>query len=386
LYKGIVIHHGSLPLQVRLLIEKFTNLGYSKICFATSTLMQGINMPFDAIILDHFEKNKPLELKNMIGRAGRSNSKKSSFDYGFVVINKSRITDFKNLMNRKEKLNEKSLLESESDDDSDFNEFKDAILNDKLSQEYNMSNTQLERLTNNDVSQFIEFILNNMFNNGVLITENEYNNMKKSIRNKLKDCFKNIYSNYLNRNLSDGEKTVVSTAIRIFIFMIYGKKFSNIVGYRYFYLTKKIEKNKIIKLEKTEKFVAMYNKIPNKNLKNIPLYPKNTPIEDVRYDLVVFDTYDYIDKILGFSLNNVFYAAFDNYYKSYGDIRAEQMCEMIKYGTIDSTEQYMIKYGFSFEIIEILKPYIKKIDNNQILFKNYNNIPKYIKYYTNRYR
>lgn len=63
LKKGIVIHHGSLPLQTRIIIEQFTKEGLCRICFATSTLEQGINMPFDVVFLDRLERKKPLGVK-----------------------------------------------------------------------------------------------------------------------------------------------------------------------------------------------------------------------------------------------------------------------------------------------------------------------------------
>lgn len=46
---GIVVHHGSMPLEARLVVENFTKSGFCRICFATSTLEQGINMPFDIV-------------------------------------------------------------------------------------------------------------------------------------------------------------------------------------------------------------------------------------------------------------------------------------------------------------------------------------------------
>lgn len=58
LKRGIVIHHGSLPLKARMLIEKFTRRHLCRICFATSTLEQGINMPFDIVYLDRLESKK----------------------------------------------------------------------------------------------------------------------------------------------------------------------------------------------------------------------------------------------------------------------------------------------------------------------------------------
>ena len=77
LYRGIVVHHGSMPLRARQLIEKFTNLGYCRICFATSTLEQGINMPFEIVYINTFKESEPLAIKNLIGRAGRSTNKKT---------------------------------------------------------------------------------------------------------------------------------------------------------------------------------------------------------------------------------------------------------------------------------------------------------------------
>ncbi|TOR08346.1 helicase, partial [Vibrio parahaemolyticus] len=89
LRKGVVIHHGSVPLEVRFLIEEFIRQGHAKICFATSTLAQGINMPFDVVWLDNMrmqggdEEDKALAFKNLIGRSGRL-SKGPVFDFGYV--------------------------------------------------------------------------------------------------------------------------------------------------------------------------------------------------------------------------------------------------------------------------------------------------------------
>src|SRR5690606_22256852 len=89
LHKGVVIHHGSVPLEVRFLVEDFIRAGFAKICFATSTLAQGVNMPFDIVWLDNMrfqgesDEERSLSFKNLIGRAGRL-SKQPKFDYGYV--------------------------------------------------------------------------------------------------------------------------------------------------------------------------------------------------------------------------------------------------------------------------------------------------------------
>ncbi len=75
--QGVIIHHGSIPLSVRYLIEAFANKHFARICFATSTLAQGVNIPFDLVWIDNLrffgtKENQALGLKNLIGRAGRT--------------------------------------------------------------------------------------------------------------------------------------------------------------------------------------------------------------------------------------------------------------------------------------------------------------------------
>ena len=83
------------------MIEEFVAGGFAKICFATSTLIQGINMPFDVVWIDNFvfngsEDKKRLDLKNLIGRAGRTTNNSNVFDYGYVVISESHKNTFCN--------------------------------------------------------------------------------------------------------------------------------------------------------------------------------------------------------------------------------------------------------------------------------------------------
>lgn len=111
LKRGIVIHHGSLPLQTRLIVEQFTKDGLCRLCFATSTLEQGINMPFDIVFLDRLERSKPLSVKNLIGRAGRSTTE-SKFDYGYVIVNSpNKINNLRKVVNQDEVLDTISALE-----------------------------------------------------------------------------------------------------------------------------------------------------------------------------------------------------------------------------------------------------------------------------------
>lgn len=73
-------------------------------------------------------------------------------------------------------------------------------------------------------------------------------------------------------------------------------------------------------------------------------------------------------KKIGFKLSDLFYAIFHQYYLAYQDNRAERLAKYIKYGTEDSTEIWMLRYGFSFEEIEWLKPCVESIDQTEIRF------------------
>lgn len=79
--KGITYHHGKLPFHVRLLVEDAVKCGKIKTIIATTTLLQGVNLPVQNIIIRNpnlFIKKgegkatlSNYELANLRGRAGR---------------------------------------------------------------------------------------------------------------------------------------------------------------------------------------------------------------------------------------------------------------------------------------------------------------------------
>lgn len=381
---GIVIHHGSLPLQARLLVEQFTQKGYCKICFATSTLEQGVNMPFDLVYINRLEKSRPLSLKNLIGRAGRS-STAEKFDFGSVVVKGSGMSIIRNIMSAKDELEEVSWLEQ--DVESDMVDFKEAILNNTLSDDYNITQNQLEVLKKIETQEVLQRILNTMFKEDGLIDlkqTTDSDERKKEVRND----FAELYEIYLGRTMEDGERNVFDTAIKILLWKIQCKTFKDICFYRYAYasqLQKREELKKTIEEGAQEHkiraqhlldtlpaaFTTECNDIPNKKLNVYSMFAQeNVKAKDVDYDRIVFDTYDYLDKIIGFKLSDVFVAAFEEYYNSTNDIRAKKMSLLIKYGTIEEKEIWMLRYGFAFEDIEWLVDYIEKINQEEIIFKS----------------
>lgn len=380
LKRGIITHHGSLPLKARLILEEFTQNNFCRICFATSTLVQGINMPFDVVWIDKFESSQILSILNLIGRAGRATTKEK-FDYGMVVIKDSNKSRLRDIMKSKINLKETSMLDiEEKEDDNNIRDFKESIRNGTISDEYNLTPKQLQRLEEKRLDTSITFILDNMVKNNSFINSEEYGNYTDSLRRKIREEFEKIYIAYLNRDeLSSGERAVLSNAIKILVWQINGKTFKQVVWYRHSYITRLKERKEIMR-EKSKKeaekeisnmeakYTMECSEIPDKNLIAFNMF-KDKNVNNVSYDRIVFDTYDYIDKIIGFKLKDIYYATFQRYYERTHDIRAKNMSLYLKYGTIDEEEIMLIRYGFSFETIEWLKNYIKKIDENEILFK-----------------
>lgn len=370
LRRGIVLHHGSLPLKVRMVLEKYTQAGFCRLCFATSTLEQGVNMPFDVVVLHRFEETKKLSLRNMIGRAGRSTSN-ISLDVGSVVVKSSNMSNLRKILNGSIKLDEVSRLDEIEEDDED-KEYKEAVNSGTLSDEFNLTPQELDRLESKDVNALVEEILNLTFPDGEYISEDILNTDNK-LRYKLYDGYNDIYASYLGRELVAAEQAVISNAVKIMMWQIYGKTFSQICQRRYSYVSKLAERRQLIREGKGDsevkvRFMMEYRDIPNRNLNKIAMYPETTLARDVDYDRIICDTYDYLDKLVGFKLNDVFYAAFRKYYLLTNDKRAAQMCNYVKYGTNNQKDIWLIRYGLTFEDIEIVGKYIKSIDETGIVF------------------
>lgn len=373
LKRGIVIHHGSLPLQTRLIIEKFTKEGLCRICFATSTLEQGINMPFDVVYLDRLEGSKPLAVKNLIGRAGRS-SKELKFDYGCVIVSSpDRMAKFRTIMVQDEVLDNVSSLEKNEQQDDDYNNFKDAILNDTYSDEFNLTEKDLEKLSTDSIDGIIEQILDAVFVDDRLI---QLEKISGDLDFKLSFYlyFRNLYSLYLGRPLEDGETYVLNTAIKIIFWRVYGKTFKQICWYRYSYASRSHDRAKLKNVpvsaaQLDAAYVTGYHDLPDKNLRAFGLFTKETKAKDVSYDLIMYDTYDYIDKLIGFKLSDVFYAAFVKYAEKFNDARGIKLAMYIKFGTDSDRTIWMLRYGMSFEDIDILDKHIESIDAQEIVFR-----------------
>jgi len=386
---GIVLHHGSMPLDLRRKLEEFINKDYSKVCIATSTLYQGINMPFDLVWVERLDASKPLGVKNLIGRAGRA-SEKNIFDFGIVLIKDQSKYDFRKLMNHEERIDEKSNIDTDfGDSEIDVIELKEAIKNNDFSDEYNLTNGEVRNLTSNELDVTIVKILDILFNFNKLITYQEYKDFNTNKKKNIKAYFMIIYSIHLRRKeLNPGEKDVLFEGLQILLWTILGKSFKQISALRYFFATKFFDQDvkeirkkmknsygreKEVCIDRLSKIKANYfvgyNDIPNIKLAQYPKF-KESNILEVDYDTVIFDTYDYMDKLISLRLKDVFYAALNEYYLRTEDVRALTLSQLIKYGTNQPKKIWLQRYGFLNDEIDKVYPYVEMIDENEIVFSD----------------
>ena len=110
--------------------------------------------------------------------------------------------------------------------------------------------------------------------------------------------------------------------------------------------------------------------------------------QQFKYDRLVYDTYDYLDKVINLSLSAPICAALMLYYDNTGDNRAKVLANYIKYGTDEETEIMLLRYGFSMDDFPWLKKCVSEIDEQGIKFNEfiitltgsqYDSIARYVK-------
>ena len=267
LKRGIVIHHGSLPLQMRSIIEEYTKRGYCKICFATTTLEQGVNMPFDVVFIDRMDYKHHLAIKNLIGRAGRSTSE-YKFDFGYVILNKgANIQKFRNIIINDVEFEEVSLLETDDDLGGDYAGFKEAIKNETFSDEYNLTPQEIESLEKPDSEAIVKEILDSTFIDDNLISRKQLDD-DEFCHLGLYNAFRKLYEAYLHRAITPAEHDVLNTAIKIMLWRVHGKTLRQICAIRYAYASETHKRNKYLQRGWSTdniqpKYITGYQDLPN---------------------------------------------------------------------------------------------------------------------------
>lgn len=370
LRQGVVIHHGSVPLEVRFLIEEFVRGGFARICFATSTLVQGVNMPFDIVWLDTSrmlggdDAAKSLAFKNLIGRAGRLTSAQK-FDFGYVYTKSPHI--LVDRLRRDFILSDASVIESgEAPAESDVGELLEAIREGTFNEDLHVPQSKADRLARSEVLSAAKDILDIVYANGSELSQSLKGEANRRARVSVEEKLRVIYEASLNRGLLGGEQSVFRTAVRLMIQTFQGRSFSEIVGQRFSHVARRDQRG-VGEAEFTQKA----NKLPDSNLERaFPLFPQGTLAKYVSYDAVVFDTYDYLDQVIAFGLNDVLTAAFKVYYAFSKDGRAVRFIELLRFGTNDAMHVLLMRYGFLPEDVRDLLPYIQTINESEIIFKS----------------
>ena len=142
-------------------------------------------------------------------------------------------------MKKAEPLSKISNLDVTDDSlDEKYKGFKEAIKTGEFSDEYNLPSADVEKLHSEDVTAMIPQLLDMMFDNEKIISPDS--DMKE-----VNDLFSKLYQQYLGRKLCQAEKSVLSTAVRIMIWKIYGKTFHRICQYRYAYASRTTERQQL---------------------------------------------------------------------------------------------------------------------------------------------
>ena len=385
--KGIVIHHGSMPLKARLIVEDFVKHGFARICFATSTLNQGINMPFDVVWVDNFNRMDAMTLKNLIGRSGRTTSKKSYLDYGYTIINKQNVSTFSRRFKQTINISNVSSLDAEiSNVHEDLRDIIEAIKGDSYDPELHLTDSQVARIDSADIDLDVKYILDNLLIDDKPLTGKAYYDLKDSKRKKIKKSFKKIYVQHLRRQeLNKAEAAVLSTAIPILLWHVQGKAFSEIVSLRHAFLSEKDKRRKIAAKFKKKyisaddakrqiseipiRYTPVPSSLPNSALRAAPLFDRGTSVNKIDYDIIVYDTYDYLDKVISLSLINPLCAALELFFIKTKDKRSISLKNYIRFGTNDDVEIWLLRYGFGFDEIEWIKEHVQDIGKPKIIFK-----------------
>lgn len=346
-------------------------------------------MPFKVVWIHNLafhgsREDKALGLKNLIGRAGRTSQNTNDFDYGFVIVEQARTFT--------ERLRERSWITTESvlDRDQgeipeDWREFVEAIKEKTIDDELNLPKSKIERLGSDEVMEAAGTVLAILFSGGDILTSSGYSKLEQSVRKKLKESFHLIFEHSVNRPLEAGEKGVLSAGITILLMKVQGRSFKEILAIRYNYITKQSERRNLERLlqrgeideeeyssrlaQTMVDFSMPPHPLPNKKLTHSFNEFANICVSDLKYDRLVYDTYDYLDKVISFSLADIYVAAFTLYYEKVGDPNALRFANYMRHGTDDEIEIALLRYGFTLDELDEIAPHVESIDDYEIVFK-----------------
>lgn len=93
-----------------------------------------------------------------------------------MIIAASKVSKLRNLLKEKVRLNQQSQLDNDVALDDDYNDFKDAILNNTFSDQFNLTLNKLSKLSSVALNDVLKCILDKFFNS---IDENGFVRLTK---------------------------------------------------------------------------------------------------------------------------------------------------------------------------------------------------------------
>jgi len=178
--------------------------------------------------------------------------------------------------------------------------------------------------------------------------------------------------------LNEYEEKILDYANSLIIYRYKGVRFSEIV--KKIYSRSKKSTNPNYKYG----FITKFGNIPNtKEKKVVPLFSNNHP---ANFDEVLFNTYDFFDKLIDLKLMDIYNMVFMKYAEKNNDDVVKEIATKMKFGTKDPKEVMEIRYGFSSEDFVWLNGVIDSIDENEIIFnKNVDKLDEFKKERISKY-
>ena len=261
------------------------------------------------------------------------------------------------------------MLDKEHLDNPDLEEIKQELNEGTYDDILNLPQSKLQLLSDEACNNLISQLLDYLFINQKFIASEDVITNGDRWRNVI-ELFDKFYEHYIKRDLSKGERGILHTAIRILVWRVEAKTFKNMCQLRYQYVSyakeRTLYRRNNWQHRKLARFTSKYQDIPNVNCYPVPLYDSRTLAAWVDYDSIIYDTYDYLDKLIGFKLSDILYAAFYKFYAKTSDERALVAANLIKYGTNDAQEIWLLKYGVMFEDMYLIKPHIDHINEEEL--------------------
>lgn len=418
LRKGVAYHIGYLPSAIRMRIEKLFKDGKITAMFCTSTLVEGVNLPADALFVTSYYSGRSqmsnVDFRNLIGRVGRiqynlsgnvfliSTENKNNKQDVYLDKLKTEIADQKlSLEDELKPKLKKFVLETLLTGDPEIRPY-DKTQTPQPEEEYIMMRkfglqALHDIMVDNDSAvkkEFEKFMkpgdidtIKSKFNQDIAIIDNDINisiDQTKALHKAIVDDKDFVYPEPVNGRFDTTE---------VFEFLRKLGDIFNWKRYEYNTLGKSDEDGDYTKLKWYTVILCqwMEGKGLNHIMRQAIQYQERHPDKfwTTRYtkapyiatlpehkNIVFANTLEVIENIILFSLSNYFLRFSNEYMKVYGEdsLNTKNWYEYVEYGTTNKITIQLQRYGFSREsatyIREHQDDYIVVTAEDEVKVKN----------------